>query len=75
MSPIIVCDSGISDIHFISNLSADGFDDQPSHLPQSPAGRAAGIARAALIFRQKLKLGLIRPEATKEGPICMDTYR
>ncbi|KAF8202380.1 carnitine acetyl transferase [Pholiota molesta] len=52
-----------------------GFDSQPSHLPQSPAGRAAGIARSALIFRQKLKQGLIKPESTKEGPICMDTYR
>ncbi|KAF9006027.1 acyltransferase ChoActase/COT/CPT [Cyathus striatus] len=52
-----------------------GFDQQPSHLPQSPAGRAAGIARAAMIFRQNLKRGLIRPEGTREGPICMDTYR
>lgn len=28
-----------------------------------------------MIFRQKLKQGLIKPEATKEGPLCMDTYR
>jgi carnitine O-acetyltransferase len=28
-----------------------------------------------MIFRQKLKLGLIPPDATKEGPIDMDTYR
>ncbi|KAF8967724.1 carnitine acetyl transferase [Flammula alnicola] len=52
-----------------------GFDNQPSHLPQSPAARAAGITRAAMIFRQKLKQGLVKPESTKEGPICMDTYR
>ncbi|KAF9480551.1 carnitine acetyl transferase [Pholiota conissans] len=52
-----------------------GFDSSPLHLSQSPAGRAAGIARSALIFREKLKQGLIKPEGTKEGPICMDTYR
>lgn len=28
-----------------------------------------------MLFRHKLKHGLIKPEATKEGPICMDTYR
>jgi len=28
-----------------------------------------------MIFRQKLKQGLIPPEGTKEGPYCMDTYR
>lgn len=28
-----------------------------------------------MIFRQRLKQGLIKPEATKEGPLCMDTYR
>ncbi|TFK39911.1 acyltransferase ChoActase/COT/CPT [Crucibulum laeve] len=52
-----------------------GFDSPPAHLSQTPAGRAAGIARAAMIFRQQLKRGLIKPEGTKEGPICMDTYR
>lgn len=52
-----------------------GFDAQPAHLPQTPAGRAATIARGAMIFRQQLKQGLITPDATKEGPLCMDTYR
>ncbi|PPQ72312.1 hypothetical protein CVT26_007269 [Gymnopilus dilepis] len=52
-----------------------GFDQSPSHLSNAPAARAAGIARAAMIFRQQLKRGLIKPESTKEGPICMDTYR
>ena len=28
-----------------------------------------------MVFRQQLKLGLIKPESTKEGPLCMDTYR
>jgi carnitine O-acetyltransferase len=28
-----------------------------------------------MIFRQQLKLGSILPESTKEGPLCMDTYR
>lgn len=55
--------------------SLDGFDSQPTHLPQGPAGRAATIARGAMIFRQQLKQGLIQPDATKEGPLCMDTYR
>ncbi|PFH51868.1 hypothetical protein AMATHDRAFT_58398 [Amanita thiersii Skay4041] len=52
-----------------------GFDSQPSHLPQTAAARAAGIARAAMMFRKQLKQGTIKPDATKEGPICMDTYR
>ncbi|KAF8889312.1 acyltransferase ChoActase/COT/CPT [Infundibulicybe gibba] len=52
-----------------------GFDGHPKHLPQTPAARAAGIARAAMIFRQKLKRGLIKPDGTKDGALCMDTYR
>jgi carnitine O-acetyltransferase len=28
-----------------------------------------------MIFRQKLKQGLIKPDGTKEGPHCMDSYR
>ncbi|PPQ62888.1 hypothetical protein CVT24_006286 [Panaeolus cyanescens] len=52
-----------------------GFDNPPPHLGQTPAARAAGIARAAMIFRQNLKQGKIAPEGTKEGPLCMDTYR
>ncbi|KAK2463609.1 hypothetical protein APHAL10511_004360 [Amanita phalloides] len=52
-----------------------GFDPHPSHLPQTAAARAAGLARAAMIFRKQLKQGTLKPDATKEGPICMDTYR
>ncbi|EAU90258.2 carnitine acetyl transferase [Coprinopsis cinerea okayama7 len=52
-----------------------GFDVPKPGQYKSPAERAAGIARSAMIFRQKLKQGLIPPEATKEGPLCMDTYR
>ncbi|KAF5336707.1 hypothetical protein D9758_015079 [Tetrapyrgos nigripes] len=56
-------------------LRADGFDDHPSHLRQTPAARAAGLARAAMLFRKKLKLGQLTPEGTKDAPFCMDTYR
>ena len=56
-------------------LSLDGFDDHPSHLRQSPAARAAAIARAAMVFRQQLKRGELKPEGSKESPFCMDTYR
>ncbi|KAG0709305.1 acyltransferase ChoActase/COT/CPT [Suillus ampliporus] len=52
-----------------------GFDGQPAHLPQSPAARAAGLARGALVFRQKLLSGQVSPDATKEGQFCMDSYR
>lgn len=74
MCPIIVRSHTLSDSDN-SYFVLDGFDAHPSHLTQTPAARAAGIARAAMIFRQKLKQGLIRPDATKEGPLCMDTYR
>ncbi|EIN09589.1 acyltransferase ChoActase/COT/CPT [Punctularia strigosozonata HHB-11173 SS5] len=52
-----------------------GFDHPPAHLPRDPASRAAGIIRAAMLFRERLKRGEVQPEATKEGPLCMDTYR
>ncbi|KAJ7735649.1 acyltransferase ChoActase/COT/CPT [Mycena maculata] len=52
-----------------------GFDAHPVHLRQSPAARAAHLAHETMHFRQRLKLGQLKPEATKEGPICMDTYR
>ncbi|KLO07461.1 carnitine acetyl transferase [Schizopora paradoxa] len=52
-----------------------GFDAHPKHLPQTSVHRAAALTRAMLLFRQKYKLGQLKPEATKEGPICMDTYR
>ncbi|KAF8623227.1 hypothetical protein AX15_006462 [Amanita polypyramis BW_CC] len=52
-----------------------GFDAQPAHLPQTPAARAAGLARATMTFRKQFKQGTLKPEATKEGALCMDTYR
>ncbi|ESK97823.1 carnitine acetyl transferase [Moniliophthora roreri MCA 2997] len=52
-----------------------GFDAHPAHLEQTPAARAAALARGTMLFRQKLKLGQVTPEGTKEGPFCMDTYR
>lgn len=53
----------------------DGFVEHPVHLPQTPVHRAASLIRAAMLYRQQLKLGQAEPEKTKEGPICMDTYR
>jgi carnitine O-acetyltransferase len=53
----------------------EGFDAHPPHLPQTPVARAAGLARAAMVFRKQLKQGLVEPDASKEGPICMDTFR
>ncbi|KAE9398548.1 carnitine acetyl transferase [Gymnopus androsaceus JB14] len=55
--------------------SVNGFDDHPSHLRQTPAARAAALARGAMLFRKELKLGKVKPDGTKEGPFCMDTYR
>ncbi|KAF9240718.1 acyltransferase ChoActase/COT/CPT [Melanogaster broomeanus] len=55
--------------------SVDGFEPQPTHLPQSPAARAAGIARGAMLFRQKLRSGQISPDGIKDTQLCMDTYR
>ncbi|TDL15650.1 acyltransferase ChoActase/COT/CPT [Rickenella mellea] len=52
-----------------------GFDDHPAHYPQTPAHRAAALTRATLLFRQKYRRGELEPEKTKEGAICMDTYR
>ncbi|KAJ7087725.1 acyltransferase ChoActase/COT/CPT [Mycena crocata] len=53
-----------------------GFDAHPPNLRrQGPVARATALAYSTLLFRQKLKLGQVKPEATKEGPICMDTYR
>ncbi|KAI0940904.1 hypothetical protein AcV7_003152 [Taiwanofungus camphoratus] len=52
-----------------------GFKDHPAHLPQTPVHRAASLVRAVMLFREQLKLGTLQPEATKEGPICMDSYR
>ncbi|KAG8784726.1 Carnitine O-acetyltransferase mitochondrial [Ceratobasidium sp. 428] len=52
-----------------------GFTPHPSHLPQSPVHRAAALTRSAMLFRQKFKRGELAPDATKEGPFCMDTWR
>ncbi|KII85857.1 hypothetical protein PLICRDRAFT_56334 [Plicaturopsis crispa FD-325 SS-3] len=52
-----------------------GFSAHPAHLPQTPVARAAAIARAGMLFRRQLKRGELAPEATKEGPLCVDTYR
>ncbi|EJD07249.1 carnitine acetyl transferase [Fomitiporia mediterranea MF3/22] len=52
-----------------------GFDDHPPMYPRGSVHRAAALTRAVLLFRKSYKLGLLPPEATKEGPICMDTYR
>ncbi|KAF7795054.1 hypothetical protein EIP86_006198 [Pleurotus ostreatoroseus] len=52
-----------------------GFDEHPSRLPQTALNRAAAIIRAGMIFRQWFKQGEVKPEATKEGPLCMDTWR
>jgi hypothetical protein len=53
----------------------DGFDRVAKHLPVSRITRAASIARGAMIFRQQLKQGLIKPDTIKDTPLCMDTYR
>lgn len=37
--------------------------------------RAASTARGALLFRQQLLTGQIEPDATKAGPMCMDSWR
>ncbi|KAI1791832.1 carnitine acetyl transferase [Ganoderma leucocontextum] len=52
-----------------------GFKDHPPSLPQTPVHRAASLVRAVMTFREQYKLGQVPPEATKEGPICMDTWR
>ncbi|KAJ7622901.1 acyltransferase ChoActase/COT/CPT [Mycena polygramma] len=57
-----------------------GFDSHPSHLHNPSTApisvnRAAYLARATMLFRKQYKLGFLEPESTKEGPICMDTYR
>jgi carnitine O-acetyltransferase len=53
----------------------DGFEEHPSFLPQSAVSRAAALIRAALLIRRRLKRGQLQPEATKEGPLCMDSWR
>ncbi|CAE6403608.1 unnamed protein product [Rhizoctonia solani] len=52
-----------------------GFTPHPPHLPQTTSHRAAALTRSAMLFRQRLKRGEITPDATKEGPMCMDTWR
>ncbi|KAH9913563.1 carnitine acetyl transferase [Epithele typhae] len=55
--------------------SVHGFKEHPSHFPKTPLHRAASLVRAVMLFREQYKLGQVPPEATKEGPICMDTWR
>ena len=52
-----------------------GFDAHPPQYPRGSAHRAAALTRAILLFRQAYRTGALKPEGTKEGPICMDTYR
>ncbi|OSD04766.1 carnitine acetyl transferase [Trametes coccinea BRFM310] len=52
-----------------------GFKEHPAHLPQTPLHRAASIVRAVMLFREQFKLGKVSPEQTKEGPLCMDSWR
>ncbi|KAF8749158.1 Acyltransferase ChoActase COT CPT [Rhizoctonia solani] len=52
-----------------------GFTPHPAHLPQTTSHRAAALTRSAMLFRQRLKRGELTPDATKEGPMCMDTWR
>jgi len=56
-------------------IGLDGFEDQPSHLPQTPVSRAANLVRAAMVFRKQFKLGQIPPEGPKDDPWCMNTWR
>lgn len=52
-----------------------GFDDHPQRYPRGPEHRAAALTRAILLFRQRYKKGELSPESTRDGPLCMDTYR
>lgn len=52
-----------------------GFDAHPAQYPRGSVHRAAALTRAILLFRQAYRTGALKPEGTKEGPICMDTYR
>ncbi|KAI0364352.1 carnitine acetyl transferase [Pilatotrama ljubarskyi] len=52
-----------------------GFKDHPKHLPQTAVHRAASLVRAGMLFREQYKLGQVSPEATKDGPLCMDGWR
>ncbi|KAI5117139.1 hypothetical protein M0805_008258 [Coniferiporia weirii] len=52
-----------------------GFDAHPSQYPRGPVHRAAALTRAILLFRKMYRTGVLTPEGTKDGPLCMDTYR
>ncbi|KAL1748690.1 acyltransferase ChoActase/COT/CPT [Schizophyllum fasciatum] len=52
-----------------------GFTAHPAHLKQTPAARAAALARAAMLFRQRWKQGKLEPDRAKDTAFCMDTYR
>lgn len=59
----------------VLQVHIDGFDEPPAHMPKDALNRVAGLVRATLLFRQRLLRGEIKPDATKEGPHCMDTWR
>ncbi|THH05513.1 hypothetical protein EW145_g4738 [Phellinidium pouzarii] len=52
-----------------------GFDAHPVQYPRGPVHRAAALTRAIILFRKMYKNGTLTPEGTKDGAICMDTYR
>lgn len=58
-----------------NGVALDGFREHPSHLSQTAVARAAILTRAGMLFRQQFKQGLVKPEFTKEGPVCMDSWR
>ncbi|KAF8693090.1 carnitine choline acetyltransferase family, partial [Rhizoctonia solani] len=65
-------DSVVINVSYYCN---HGFTPHPAHLPQTTSHRAAALTRSAMLFRQRLKRGELTPDATKEGPMCMDTWR
>ncbi|PSR72459.1 hypothetical protein PHLCEN_2v11673 [Hermanssonia centrifuga] len=52
-----------------------GFKSQPVQHLHPALHRAASLVRASMLFRQQFKLGKVPPERTRDGPLCMDTWR
>lgn len=75
MSLTIVSEIGITSRSLGLTVSIDGFDDHPPQYPQTALNRAATLVRATMLFRQQFKQGKVKPESTKDGPLCMDTWR
>ncbi len=61
--------------YVLSGVRIDGFDEHPAHLDQSAISRAAALTRATMQFRELFKRGQVKPEAVRDGPLCMDTWR